>query len=246
VSTLKVKGRAEGETAEFLKFIEQSPVAAQIDHFTENMRASGKGHLEIALLIPLEEARLGDSRIDGTYTFLANEVTVDPALPPLQQVKGSLQFSEKDLRVPEINALLFGGPLRIKGGNAGRQGADHRQRYAGHRRLAATPGTCPCSTISPGRPPIVPRCGYRSATSNWCWTRTWSASLRRCRRRWARAPSEAMPLHFETALLPATARVAPAIVRDQLRATLGNVSSACKLIRRKQAKDAYPERVVRS
>jgi uncharacterized protein YhdP len=60
------------------------------------MSASGKGHLDIALVIPLAEARLGESRIDGTYTFLANEVTVDPALPPLRQVKGSLQFSEKD------------------------------------------------------------------------------------------------------------------------------------------------------
>ena len=107
VSTLKVKGRADGETSEFLKFIRQSPVANQIDHFTDSMSASGKGHLDIALEIPLAEARLAESRIDGTYTLLANEVNVDPSLPPLRQVNGSLQFSEKTLRVPEINAQLF-------------------------------------------------------------------------------------------------------------------------------------------
>ncbi|MBN8507855.1 MAG: hypothetical protein J0L57_04515, partial [Burkholderiales bacterium] len=31
-------------------------------------------------------------------------------------VKGSLQFSETSLRVPEINAQLFGGQVRISGG----------------------------------------------------------------------------------------------------------------------------------
>jgi uncharacterized protein YhdP len=69
VSTLKVKGRVDGETASSSSTSKQSPVAAQIDHFTEKMSASGKGRLEIALLIPLEEARLGESKIDGTYTF---------------------------------------------------------------------------------------------------------------------------------------------------------------------------------
>ena len=79
------------------------------------MTASGMGRLDIGLLIPLQEARLGESKIEGTYVFLANEVNVDPAIPPLQQVNGSLQFSEKDLHIPEINALLFGGQLKVKG-----------------------------------------------------------------------------------------------------------------------------------
>ena len=116
ISTLHVKGQADGPTAEFLKFIDQSPVAERIDRFTEDMRANGAGHLDIALLIPLDEAKLGDSKIDGTYRLINNEVTVDTALPPLKQVSGSVQFSGSDLRVPEINATLFGGPLKIKGG----------------------------------------------------------------------------------------------------------------------------------
>lgn len=117
VSTLIVKGNADGPTSEFLKFIDRSPVAERIDHFTEDMRASGNGHLDLGLVIPLAEARLGDSKIDGSYRLMNNEVTVDAALPPLKQVNGSVQFSGNDLRVPEITATLFGGPLQIRGGS---------------------------------------------------------------------------------------------------------------------------------
>src|ERR1035437_4452517 len=46
IPTLTVKGQADGPTSEFLKFIEQSPVAKRIDHVTEDMRASGNGHLD--------------------------------------------------------------------------------------------------------------------------------------------------------------------------------------------------------
>jgi len=241
VSTLKVKGRAEGETSEFLKFIEQSPVAAQIDHFTENMRASGKGHLDIALVIPLEEARLGDSRIDGTYTFLANEVTVDPALPPLRQVKGSLQFSEKDLRVPEINALLFGGPVRIKGATQGGKvliTANGTLAIDDLRRRLEMPLLDNLSGTTPYRAEV--RVQKRDVEllldSNLVGVAsTMPEPL-------GKNAGEAMPLRFESSLLPTPApRGSQAIVRDQLRATLGNVLSM-QVIRRKQGKDAYPER----
>jgi uncharacterized protein (TIGR02099 family) len=241
VSTLKVKGRAEGETAEFLKFIEQSPVAARIDHFTENMRASGKGHLDIALVIPLEEARLGDSRIEGTYTFLANEVTVDPVLPPLRQVKGRLQFSEKDLRVPEINALLFGGPVRIKGGTQDGKvliTANGTLVIDDLRRRLAMPLLDNLSGTTPYRAEL--RVQKRDVALVLDSNLVGVAST--LPEPLGKNAGEAMPLRFESSPLPTPAqRTGQAIVRDQLSATLGTVLSM-QMIRRKQGKDAYPER----
>jgi len=142
VSTLKVEGHAEGDTAQFLKFIVDSPVAERIDHFSDAMRASGKGRLDIGLLIPLEEARLGESKIDGDYVFLTNEVSVDPALPPLREVNGRLQFTADELRVPEIKARLAGGPLKITGGTENGKvliKVDGSLGVAGLRELAAWP-----------------------------------------------------------------------------------------------------------
>ncbi len=116
VSTLRVKGQAAGPTAEFLKFIAQSPIAERIDHFTDDLRATGNGQLDLALSIPLDEALLGNSKIEGTFLLNNNDVVFDEALPAIRQASGSIQFSGSDVRVPEINGTLFGGPLRIKGG----------------------------------------------------------------------------------------------------------------------------------
>lgn len=113
---IEITGQAEGPTAEFLKFIDQSPVAERIDRFTEGMRASGIGHLDIALKIPLDEQQLNEAKIKGEYRFQNNTVSVDTALPPLRQVNGSIRFSGSELNLPEIRASLFGGPLSIKGG----------------------------------------------------------------------------------------------------------------------------------
>jgi hypothetical protein len=167
---------------------------------------------------------------------------VDPALPPLQQVKGSLQFSEKDLRVPEINAQLFGGPLRSRvGRRAARCWCSPTARWPS---TTAAASNCRCSTRPPVTTTIVPRSGCTSAMSN-CpgglgsgWRRVDPAGAagqerqrsaaaafrerRHCRRRRRRAGGQA-------------------IVRDQVRATLGNVLSL-QVIRRKQGSDASRER----
>jgi uncharacterized protein (TIGR02099 family) len=116
ISILHVKGQADGPTAEFLKFIDKSPVAETTGHFTEGMRAKGNGKLDIDLVIPLDESKLDETKVAGVYRFTDNEVTVDANLPPLRQVNGSLRFSGNDLSVPGIDASLFGGPLKIQGG----------------------------------------------------------------------------------------------------------------------------------
>ncbi|MBP9805263.1 MAG: TIGR02099 family protein [Candidatus Accumulibacter sp.] len=240
VSTLKVKGRAEGDTAEFLKFIKQSPVAARIDHFTDEMSAIGKGHLDIALTIPLEEARLGDSKVSGTYTFLANEVNVDAALPPLRQVKGSLQFSEKDLRIPQINALLFDGPVRITGGtqggkvvfiNEGALAMDELRRRSGLALLDNLSG----STAYRAEIRVRKRDVELVLDSNLVGvTSTLPAPL-------GKSAGDVLPLHFESAMLPTTTPSEQPRPREQLRATLGNVFNM-QLIRRRQGEESFLER----
>ena len=116
ISTLHIKGKASGPTAEFLRFIDLSPVGARIDHFTSDMRATGNGDLDLALTIPLDEAKLAESKVSGTYRMSNNEVLIDPALPPIRHVKGSVQFSDSELQLPELNGTLFGGPLSVRGG----------------------------------------------------------------------------------------------------------------------------------
>lgn len=114
---LKVRGKVEGPTSEFLKFVDQSPVAAKINHFTDDIGAEGNGLLDLGIDMPLR--RVVDTTIKGDYEFRQNTVTVLPFLPPLRQVAGHLEFSENGIRVKQIAAQFLGAPLRIDAVNEG-------------------------------------------------------------------------------------------------------------------------------
>ena len=243
VSTLYVKGQADGPTAEFLKFIDQSPVAEQIDRFTEDMRAVGNGHLDIDLTIPLLEARLKDAKIAGTYRFANNEVVVDAALPPLRQVNGSVRFSGNDVRVPEINATLFGGPLKIQGGlqNDGRVliSASGTVNVAQLRRQADSPWLSSLSGNVPYRGEI--RVARRNA--DLVIESTLAGLSSTLPEPFGKTALEETPLRFERKLLPGAvvAGKADGSPRDQITVSLGSLLSL-QMIRRKAPEGYLAER----
>ena len=114
---LIVTGKAAGPTADFLRFIEASPVGERIDHFTEDMKAEGSGELGLKLSLPLR--KLDRSKVDGSYRFDGNRLTVDSDLPPLTEVRGALRFSADHLEAKGIRGSLLGSPLTVDVKTAG-------------------------------------------------------------------------------------------------------------------------------
>jgi len=114
---LTVTGKVAGPTADFLRFIETSPVGERIDHFTEDMRAEGNGELDLKLSLPLR--RMTDAKVDGSYRFDGNRLTVDSDLPPLAEVRGILRFSADHLEARGIRGTLLGAPLTVDVRTAG-------------------------------------------------------------------------------------------------------------------------------
>lgn len=108
---LTVSGNAAGPTAEFLRFIDQSPVGERIDRFTEGMEAEGRGELDIKLALPLR--RLDQSRVEGSYRFDGNRLKIDPDLPPLTDVRGQLRFTADMLESKGLRANLLDGATQI-------------------------------------------------------------------------------------------------------------------------------------
>ena len=108
---LAVSGKASGPTADFLRFIEASPVGERIDHFTEEMRAEGNGELDLKLILPLR--KLDRSKIDGSYRFDGNRLVVDSDLPPLTDVRGALRFSGDHLEARAVRGNLIGMPMTV-------------------------------------------------------------------------------------------------------------------------------------
>jgi uncharacterized protein (TIGR02099 family) len=119
---LMVSGRAEGPTADFLKYVDSSPVRRMIGGFTDGMSATGRGRLELKLNLPLE--KLERSRIAGEYHLNANTVSVSPQLPPIERASGRLSFTESGLTLHDVAGRLFDGPVTLSGGTRAEGGVE--------------------------------------------------------------------------------------------------------------------------
>ncbi|MBU3696621.1 YhdP family protein [Dechloromonas sp.] len=114
---LLVRGIAQGATSEFLRFIDRSPVGDSIDRFTEGMKASGNGRLDLALDLPLR--RLHQTKVRGDYRFINNRVQPVAALPEITEVNGQLAITESSVTAQEITGKGFGGTVRVQVRSAG-------------------------------------------------------------------------------------------------------------------------------
>ena len=108
---LELNGQATGPMANFLEFIRQSPINEHIGHFTEDMKATGKGSLNLALHMPLNA--VSDTLVNGRIRFANNDITLDDRLPPLTQVTGALGFTDTSVKGAGIHARLFDQPMVI-------------------------------------------------------------------------------------------------------------------------------------
>lgn len=109
--TMTLTGTANGTTADFLRFVNESPVAGRIDGFTDHMRADGTGTLDLKLVMPLRNVT--DTAVSGEYRFADNRLWVVDGLPPMEEAAGRLRFTADELSIPEARAHLFGEPLQL-------------------------------------------------------------------------------------------------------------------------------------
>lgn len=109
---LEVTGELQGPAAEAIRFVNNSPVLAAIDHFTEGMQASGTGKLTLGLRIPLDTEGVG-TRIKGSYLISNGRLASGDDFPPLENLNGRLEFTESTLRAQNVTTQIFGGPAQF-------------------------------------------------------------------------------------------------------------------------------------
>lgn len=108
---LLIKGRAAGATQDFLDFIEQSPVAAWIEHFTQGYQARGNGALELGIDMPLRD--YDNTQVNGRFRFQNNVVRPGPEWPELAEASGRVEFTRRSFALTDGAAKLFGAPLTL-------------------------------------------------------------------------------------------------------------------------------------
>ena len=108
---LRIDGKAAGSTQDMLRFIAESPIQKSLAQLPEHARASGNGSLSLKLELPLGDAE--DRRLSGDYTFADNQIVLGGGIPVLDQVRGTLSFSERGVDAPAITAEVLGGSARL-------------------------------------------------------------------------------------------------------------------------------------
>jgi uncharacterized protein (TIGR02099 family) len=116
---LRVRGKANGPTAEFLRFVSSSPVGARINGFTEDIRARGEANLTLELDLALH--RMQDSRLGGELVVADNQVVLDPRIPELDRFNARIAFSHDGNRsgftLRDGHALLLGNAVTFDAAN---------------------------------------------------------------------------------------------------------------------------------
>jgi uncharacterized protein (TIGR02099 family) len=110
-----ISGQADGNTGDFLKFIDATPVKRMTGGFSEPMSAVGRGKLSLKLELPIGNPAA--TKLAGEYQFANNSVTLHPQLPPVERATGKVSFTESTLAVNDVRGRLFGGPLAVSGGS---------------------------------------------------------------------------------------------------------------------------------
>lgn len=104
---LSINGSAQGQLQKFFDYVEASPVGGFVQHAFKGTRASGDARLSLKLDIPLLHAR--DTRVAGGITMAGNRVDMPRPIPPLSEVTGTVNFTEKGASAKNVLAKPFAG-----------------------------------------------------------------------------------------------------------------------------------------
>ncbi|TSA19628.1 MAG: TIGR02099 family protein [Betaproteobacteria bacterium] len=103
---LEIDGKASGETAAFIHFVNHSPVKASSGGFTNDLIAKGNALLQLKLRLPLE--RMEESLVNGDLTLKDNLITPGRGLPTVEHLNGTLRFTQDTFHGHNLNARLYG------------------------------------------------------------------------------------------------------------------------------------------
>ncbi|ALM83771.1 YhdP family protein [Bordetella sp. N] len=110
---LLLSAESSGPIGTYLATSKTSPLGGLLDNLLDDARGTGNANLALALRVPLLDPDA--TKVDGTVSFDNNEFALFPQLPPVQQLRGQLAFTEQDVSARGLEGQFLGGPLRVDG-----------------------------------------------------------------------------------------------------------------------------------
>ena len=97
-----------------LKVVQASALSGLTAHVLDSSKATGDSKLKLSLHLPT--MHMDRSKVQGEVTLAGNSLQLMPEVPPLSNVRGSVQFSEGGFQLHNVQARALGGDARIEGG----------------------------------------------------------------------------------------------------------------------------------
>jgi len=107
---LNVSGGAKGDAPEMLEYFLASPIGKKQTKLEQNLIVTGPSTLNLDLKIPLSGP--ADPSVDVKLDFPGNKVQWSK-LPPFENLKGKLRFTETNPEFEDITANFMGGDIKI-------------------------------------------------------------------------------------------------------------------------------------
>jgi uncharacterized protein (TIGR02099 family) len=104
---LDILSEGSGPVSEGINYVNNSPLIGITEGFTEGLKTSGNGKLNLELHIPLDDTNA--TKVKGSYV-IANGSMSSKSVPELTRINGKLEFTESAMRALNINTWLYGGP----------------------------------------------------------------------------------------------------------------------------------------
>ena len=105
---LNIVSELKGPVEEAIKFVNKSPVAEVAQGFTEDLKTSGLGKLNLSLKIPMNDIEA--SQYKGLYQ-ISNGNMESQSIPTLTHINGALAFTESSLTAKNMTASAFATPV---------------------------------------------------------------------------------------------------------------------------------------
>lgn len=118
---LLLDGQTKGPLSAYLDILNRSALDAWLDGAFNGMSGEGVVSMPLVLNVPLTHSR--DAAVRGEVKFDRARLKVNPQLPTVEQIVGSVIFTRDQVRATDVRANWLGGAVRADGvvGEGGRR-----------------------------------------------------------------------------------------------------------------------------
>jgi uncharacterized protein (TIGR02099 family) len=108
---MNIDGQANGQGADFVRFINESPLAQILADTAAVLDVAGNGQIQLQMMMPLAEP--GATTVKGSYRFSNNRIRFPGNWPAIENASGEVRFTGNSLTIPAIRARMLGEPMTI-------------------------------------------------------------------------------------------------------------------------------------